>query len=155
MHAQQQTARYQRRGKQQKPFGVCNLVFAAHYATRKRAKHNGYTEVKRTYNPSIVVVRRNNPLPVFHTNTVAKMPHQKLVDLFGKVAVRREIAPERHQRPTQTAPGGIVDKEAPIDISNVALLDPKTGAATRVGFKILDDGRKVRVAKKSGVQIDA
>ena len=48
-----------------------------------------------------------------------------------------------------------MDKEAPIDISNVALLDPKTGAATRVGFKILDDGRKVRVAKKSGVQIDA
>ena len=51
--------------------------------------------------------------------------------------------------------GGIVAKELPIAISNVSLMDPKTGQATRVGFKILGDGKKVRVAKKSGEVIDS
>ena len=60
---------------------------------------------------------------------------------------------KRHQRPTQTAPGGIVEKNASIHVSNVALADPKTGEATRVGFKV-EDGKKVRVAKKSGEVID-
>lgn len=60
----------------------------------------------------------------------------------------------RHQRATQTAPGGITQKEAPIEIANVALADPKDGAPTRVGFKFLDDGRKVRFAKRSGEVID-
>lgn len=73
----------------------------------------------------------------------------------GKLLVKGINMVKRHQRPTQTAPGGIVEKEAPIDVSNVALVDPKTGSATRVGFKVLEDGRKVRVAKKSGVQIDS
>ena len=57
---------------------------------------------------------------------------------------------KRHTRPSQAQPGGIVDKEAPIHISNVALADPKDGSATRVGYKFLEDGRKVRVAKQSG-----
>jgi large subunit ribosomal protein L24 len=56
---------------------------------------------------------------------------------------------KRHTRPSQTNAGGIISKEAPIDVSNVALIDPETGKATRVGFKIVD-GEKVRVAKKSG-----
>jgi large subunit ribosomal protein L24 len=47
-----------------------------------------------------------------------------------------------------------VTKSAPIDLSNLAIADPKDGKPTRVGFKILDDGRKVRVAKRSGEQID-
>ena len=51
-------------------------------------------------------------------------------------------------------PGGIVEKEATIHISNVAHVDPKTGKPTRVGYKILDDGRKVRVARRSGEVID-
>ncbi|MBT4486652.1 MAG: 50S ribosomal protein L24, partial [Rhodospirillaceae bacterium] len=50
--------------------------------------------------------------------------------------------------------GGIVEKEAPIHISNVALADPKDGTATRVGYKFLDDGRKVRFAKQSGEVVD-
>jgi large subunit ribosomal protein L24 len=50
--------------------------------------------------------------------------------------------------------GGIFSKEATIHLSNLALADPKDGKASRVGFKILDDGRKVRVAKRSGEQID-
>ena len=61
---------------------------------------------------------------------------------------------KRHTRPSQTQPGGIVSKEAPIHISNVALADPKDGGATRVGYKFLEDGRKVRFAKQSGEVID-
>ena len=61
---------------------------------------------------------------------------------------------KRHQRQTQTQQGGIVNKEAPIDASNVAHIDPKSGGPTRIGFKILGDGRKVRFAKKSGEVID-
>ena len=61
---------------------------------------------------------------------------------------------KRHQRQSQTQQGGIISKEAPIQVSNIAHVDPKTGGATRVGFKILGDGRKVRFAKKSGEVID-
>ena len=61
---------------------------------------------------------------------------------------------KRHTRPSQAQPGGIVNKEAPIHISNVALADPKDGSATRVGYKFLEDGRKVRIAKQSGEVID-
>ena len=62
---------------------------------------------------------------------------------------------KRHQRADQANPqGGIVEKEAAIHVSNVAHVDPKTGDATRVGVKVLEDGRKVRVAKRSGEVID-
>ena len=61
---------------------------------------------------------------------------------------------KRHQRQTQTQQGGIVNKEAAIHMSNLAHVDPKSGKATRVGFKTLNDGRKVRFAKKSGEVID-
>ena len=61
---------------------------------------------------------------------------------------------KRHTKQSQTEQGGIVEKEAAIHISNVALQDPKDGKATRVGYKILDDGRKVRFAKRSGEVID-
>ena len=61
---------------------------------------------------------------------------------------------KRHQRQTQTKQGGIVNKESAIHISNLAHVDPKSGGATRIGFKTLSDGRKVRFAKKSGEVID-
>ena len=61
---------------------------------------------------------------------------------------------KRHQRPTQTSPGGINEFEAMIHASNVAIVDPKTDKPTRVGFKTLDDGSKVRVAMRSGEVID-
>ena len=61
---------------------------------------------------------------------------------------------KRHTRQTAQTEGGIISKEASIDLSNLAIADPKTGKATRVGFKILDDGRKVRFAKLSGDLID-
>jgi large subunit ribosomal protein L24 len=61
---------------------------------------------------------------------------------------------KRHTRQTQQTEGGIISKEAPIQLSNLAIADPKDGKPTRVGFKVLDDGRKVRVAKRSGDLID-
>ena len=61
---------------------------------------------------------------------------------------------KRHTRPTQTSAGGIIEQEAPIHLSNLAHMDPKDGKPTRVGMKILKDGRKVRFAKRSGEQID-
>lgn len=60
----------------------------------------------------------------------------------------------RHRKPTPMQAGGIERIEAPIDISNLAIVDPKTGEATRVGYKMLEDGRKVRFAKKSGEILD-
>ncbi len=60
----------------------------------------------------------------------------------------------RHTKQTAQAEGGILSKEAPIHLSNIAIVDPKSGKPTRVGFKTLDDGRKVRVAKRSGDLID-
>jgi large subunit ribosomal protein L24 len=60
----------------------------------------------------------------------------------------------RHQRQTAAQEGGLIRKELPIHLSNLALADPSTGKATRVGFKTLADGRKVRFAKRSGETID-
>ena len=72
----------------------------------------------------------------------------------NRVLVQGVNMMKRHQRPTQTSPGGINDFEAMIHASNIALVDPKTDKPTRVGFKTLDDGRKVRVAMRSGEVID-
>ena len=63
---------------------------------------------------------------------------------------------KRHQKASGIGnPGGITEKEAPIHLSNLALLDPKSSKPTRVGFKVLEDGRKVRVFRSSGEAIDA
>jgi len=61
---------------------------------------------------------------------------------------------KRHQRQTPQQEGGIISKEASINLSNIAIADPKDGKPTRVGFKIMNDGRKIRVARRSGVEID-
>ena len=61
---------------------------------------------------------------------------------------------KRHEKQSAKSEGGIVSKEASIHLSNLAIVDPKDGKPTRVGFKILDDGRKVRFAKRSGDLID-
>ncbi|MFV0281845.1 MAG: 50S ribosomal protein L24 [Rhodoblastus sp.] len=61
---------------------------------------------------------------------------------------------KRHQRQSMQQEGGIINKEAAIHLSNLALSDPKDGKPTRVGFKVLEDGRKVRISKRSGDLID-
>ena len=78
----------------------------------------------------------------------------KIVPFENRALVQGVNMVQRHKRPTQSDPGGITPMEALIEISNIALVDPKTGEATRVGYKFLDDGRKVRFAKKSGEVID-
>ena len=61
---------------------------------------------------------------------------------------------KRHTKPSRTEQGGIIEREAAIHVSNVALLDPKTDKPTKIGFKFLEDGRKVRFARGSGETID-
>ena len=76
------------------------------------------------------------------------MPEENRAIVKGVAMVRR------HQRQTPSQEGGIIAKEAPIHISNLALEDPKDGKQTRVGYKFLKDGRKVRFARRSGEVID-
>jgi len=75
----------------------------------------------------------------------------------GRVVIESVNMVKKHQKPNpqQGAPGGIVQKEAPIHISNVMLFNPATKKGDRVGFKQLDDGRKVRVFKSNGEVVDA
>ncbi|GGG40058.1 50S ribosomal protein L24 [Caldovatus sediminis] len=74
----------------------------------------------------------------------------------GRALVRGVNMVKRHQKPRGlNQPGGIIEKEAPIHLSNLALIDPKSDRPTRVGFRVLEDGRKVRYAKSSGEVLDA
>lgn len=72
----------------------------------------------------------------------------------GRVVVQGVAVVKRHTKPSGMTEGGIVEKEASIDASNVALVDPSDGKATRVGFKFLEDGRKVRFSKRTGELLD-
>ena len=75
----------------------------------------------------------------------------------GRALVRGVNMVKRHQKQTAQQEGGIISKEATVHLSNLALADPKDGKPTRVGFKFIGEGedrRKVRVAKRSGVEID-
>jgi large subunit ribosomal protein L24 len=72
----------------------------------------------------------------------------------GRAIVRGVNMGRRHQRQTASQPGGIITKEMPIHLSNLAHVDPKDDKPTRVGFRFTDDGRKVRYAKRSGELID-
>jgi large subunit ribosomal protein L24 len=78
----------------------------------------------------------------------------KVLPTENRAVVQGVHVVKRHQRQTAQQQGGIITKELPVHVSNLALADPKDGKPTRVGFKILEDGRKVRVAKRSGEVID-
>ena len=82
-------------------------------------------------------------------NVLKVLPKEERVVVEGLNLVKRHTAPNM-----ANPQGGVIAKEASLHISNVALRDPKTGKATRVGFKVNDKGQKVRVAKGSGVEID-
>ncbi len=71
----------------------------------------------------------------------------------GRAVVRGVNMVKRHQRQTAQQEGGIISKELPVHLSNIAIADPKDGKPTRIGFKIQGD-KKVRVAKRSGAEID-
>ena len=72
----------------------------------------------------------------------------------GRALVRGVNLVKRHQKQSAQQDGGIISKEAPIHLSNIAYADPKDGKPTRIGFKVLSGGKKVRVAKRSGAEID-
>ena len=78
----------------------------------------------------------------------------KVVPADGRAVVSGINMVQRHTKAQGVNEGGIIRKEATIDLSNLAMADPKDGKPTRVGFKVLEDGRKVRVAKRSGDVID-
>jgi large subunit ribosomal protein L24 len=78
----------------------------------------------------------------------------RMFPMEERALVRGVNMVKRHQKQSAQAEGGIISKEASIHLSNLAVADPKDGKATRVGFKILEDGRKVRFAKRSGDLID-
>ena len=71
-----------------------------------------------------------------------------------RAVVRGINVVKKHQKQSASQEGGIISKELPVQLSNLALRDPKDGKPTRVGFKFLEDGRKVRFAKRSGDLID-
>ena len=83
-----------------------------------------------------------------HGEVLKVMPDENRAIVKGVAMIRR------HQRQTATQDGGIISKEAAIHMSNLAIEDPKDGKPTRIGFKFLKDGRKVRFAKRSGEVID-
>jgi large subunit ribosomal protein L24 len=78
----------------------------------------------------------------------------RVIPREDRALVRGVNVVKKHQKQSMKEEGGIIRKELPIHLSNIALADPKDGKPTRVGFKILDDGRKVRFAKRSGDLID-
>jgi len=78
----------------------------------------------------------------------------KLLKARNKVIVEKVNVVKRHSKPTQQSPtGGIVEKELGIDLSNVMLLDPESNSPTRVGYKLNENGKKMRISKKSGEEI--
>ena len=83
-----------------------------------------------------------------HGEVLKVLPDENRALVKGVAMIRR------HQKQTATQDGGIISKEATIHVSNLALEDPKDGKSTRVGYKFLKDGRKVRFAKRSGEVID-
>ncbi|MDC0985739.1 50S ribosomal protein L24 [Alphaproteobacteria bacterium] len=78
----------------------------------------------------------------------------RVLRVESRLLVRGVNMVKRHTRPSQTTQGGIVEQEASIHVSNVSHIDPKSDEATRVGFKLMEDGSKVRFAKRSGEVID-
>jgi len=74
----------------------------------------------------------------------------KVIPQDSKLVISGVNVVKKHTKPSRTSEGGIIPKELPIHVSNVAHIDPKSGTATKVGIKILQDGTKTRVAKKSG-----
>ncbi len=78
----------------------------------------------------------------------------RVIPAENRVVVSGVSMIKRHTKPGRTEQGGIIEREAAIHVSNVALLDPKSDKPTKVGFKFLEDGRKVRFARASGETID-
>lgn len=107
--------------------------------------HNNKLHVKKDDNVIVITGKDKGK----KGRVIAAYPRENRVLVEGVNIVKK------HSRPSQQNPqGGIVEQEAPIHVSNVMLIDPKSGKVTRVGYKVLDNGKKVRIARKSGEVID-
>jgi large subunit ribosomal protein L24 len=106
--------------------------------------------------PNKFKIRKGDNVIVTAGKDNGKTGEVLLVDTnTSRVLVRGINIIKRHTKPSQTTTGGIMEREASIHISNVAHIDPKTNKASRVGYRFLEDGRKVRFARGSGEVIDA
>lgn len=107
--------------------------------------HNNKLHVKKDDNVIVITGKDKGK----KGRVIAAYPRENRVLVEGVNMVKR------HTRPNQANPqGGIIEREAPIHVSNVMHIDPKSGKPTRIGYKILEDGKKVRIAKRSGQEID-
>lgn len=107
--------------------------------------HNNKMHVKK--DDSVIVITGKDKGK--KGRVIAAYPRQNRVLIEGVNMVKK------HARPSQANPqGGIIEQEAAIHVSNVMHIDPKSGKVTRIGYKVLDNGKKVRIAKKSGEVID-
>ena len=111
-------------------------------------------------NAAVLINKNNEPIgtrifgPVVRELRAKNGEVVRALPKEGKVVVSGVNVVTKHKKQSAAAAGGIERVEAPLAASKVALQDPKTGKPTRVGFKVLEDGRKVRVAKRSGEVID-
>lgn len=100
-------------------------------------------------------VRRGDTVVVISGKEKGKRGEiERVIPKKNRVVVRGVNVRTRHARPTQQNQEGLFTFEAPIDASNVMLVDPDSGDPTRVGYRFMDSGEKVRVAKRSGEDID-
>ena len=102
-------------------------------------------------------VRKNDTVEVISGKDKGKrgrvievLPKLSRVRVEGVNKIKRHTKPN----PQKNVKGGIVERENPLHVSNVALIDPKSDKPTRVGMKVMDDGTRVRIAKRSGLQLD-
>ena len=102
-------------------------------------------------------IRKNDQVVIITGKDKGRRGSVMQVLATGKVLVKGVNVVKKHQKPNPTlgVQGGVIEKEMPIDASNVMLVNPATGSGDRVGFKLLEDGKKVRVFKSNGERVDA
>ena len=105
-------------------------------------------------NPKLRIKKGDEVIVITGKDKGKKGSVLKVVPSTRRVLVQGVNMIKRHTRPTSASPGGIVEKEAMLHISNIAHIDPKLDKPTRVGYRLLENGRKVRYAKLSGEVID-
>lgn len=112
---------------------------------KKLASYNNKLHVKKEDTVMVITGKDKGK----KGRVIAAFPRENRVLVEGVNMVKKHAKPS-----PQNPQGGIIEREAPIHVSNVMLIDPKTGQPTRIGYKVLENGKKVRVAKKSGEIID-
>jgi len=108
----------------------------------------------KTTQTKLKIKKGDQVVVISGTSKGAKGEVLKVLRAENRLVVAGVNMHTHHRKPTQSAPGGLEKAEGTIHISNVALADPKSGKATKVGYKALKDGTKVRVAKASGETFD-